>query len=83
MLICVLFSPQKVSVLAVIDPFRLYFSIYEHSSTHAQYVFPATVHGNVYIGGRGQSDRFGSRKQAMRMRTTVFIDTAIKSERVY
>ena len=39
--------------------------------------------GNVYIGGRGQSDRFGSRKQAMRMRTTVFIDTAIKSERVY
>ena len=66
-----------------IDPFRLYFSIYEHSCTHAQYVFPATVHGNVYIGGRGQSDRFGSRKQAMRMRTTVFIDTAIKSERVY
>ena len=66
-----------------LDPFRLYCSIYEYSCTHAHCLLPATKTVRLTTPPNVNVTMDGSRKYILRMRTTVFIDTEIKSERVY
>ena len=74
---------QTLRLLNLIDPFRLYCSIYEYSCTHAHCLLPATKTVRLTTPPNVNVTMDGSRKYILRMRRTVFIDTEIKSERVY